>query len=182
MYQIKKYTNPPSLMPHGRAQHHTSLHHQQLERPSSLYAGNLISSASDVSGMNSSSSSADPKPRLRWTPQLHERFVDAVTQLGGADSKLTSFSNPFSKFSSHSHLPLSLSHRHTHTHTHTLSLSLSLMKKNIGCAEATPKSVMRVMGIKGLTLYHLKSHLQVRDSSSQFVFPLCLFLGLLDPV
>ncbi len=109
-------------MPHGRAQHHTSLH-QQLERPSSLYAGNLISSASDASGMNSSSSSADPKPRLRWTPQLHERFVDAVTQLGGADSKLTSFSNPFSKFSSHSHLPLSL----PHTHTHSLSLSLKTL-------------------------------------------------------
>lgn len=30
----------------------------------------------------------DPKPRLRWTSELHERFVDAVTQLGGADSKL----------------------------------------------------------------------------------------------
>jgi hypothetical protein len=121
MYQIKKYTNPPSLMPHGRAQHHTSLH-QQLERPSSLYAGNLISSASDASGMNSSSSSADPKPRLRWTPQLHERFVDAVTQLGGADSKLTSFSNPFLyiliTFSSPS-----LSPTYTHTHTHTLFLS-----------------------------------------------------------
>ncbi|ERM98297.1 myb family transcription factor APL isoform X2 [Amborella trichopoda] len=53
----------------------------------------------------------DPKPRLRWTVELHDRFVDAVTQLGGPD-------------------------------------------------KATPKSIMRVMGVKGLTLYHLKSHLQ----------------------
>ncbi|KAJ0689451.1 putative transcription factor MYB-HB-like family [Helianthus annuus] len=27
-------------------------------------------------------------------------------------------------------------------------------------AEATPKMIMRTMGVKGLTLYHLKSHLQ----------------------
>ncbi|KAI4346472.1 hypothetical protein L6164_007366 [Bauhinia variegata] len=54
---------------------------------------------------------ADPKPRLRWTADLHERFVDAVTQLGGA-------------------------------------------------SKATPKAIMRTMNVKGLTLYHLKSHLQ----------------------
>lgn len=28
----------------------------------------------------------DPKPRLRWTNDLHDRFVDAVTKLGGPDS------------------------------------------------------------------------------------------------
>ncbi|KAK6159941.1 hypothetical protein DH2020_003322 [Rehmannia glutinosa] len=55
--------------------------------------------------------SSDAKPRLKWTHELHQRFVDAVNQLGGAE-------------------------------------------------KATPKSLMRVMGIHGLTLYHLKSHLQ----------------------
>ncbi|GER52807.1 homeodomain-like superfamily protein [Striga asiatica] len=54
---------------------------------------------------------SDPKPRLRWTADLHERFVDAVTQLGGP-------------------------------------------------SKATPKAILRTMGVKGLTLFHLKSHLQ----------------------
>jgi hypothetical protein len=46
-----------------------------------LYGGSL-------SGDGGGLTSPDPKPRLRWTPELHERFVDAVMQLGGSDSKL----------------------------------------------------------------------------------------------
>ncbi|XP_019428176.1 PREDICTED: myb family transcription factor PHL8-like isoform X2 [Lupinus angustifolius] len=55
--------------------------------------------------------STDAKPRLKWTPELHQRFIEAINQLGGAE-------------------------------------------------KASPKSLMRLMGIPGLTLYHLKSHLQ----------------------
>lgn len=38
----------------------------------------------DDGGNNSSHAS---KQRLRWTHELHERFVDAVAQLGGPDSE-----------------------------------------------------------------------------------------------
>ncbi|XP_050229691.1 protein PHR1-LIKE 2-like [Mercurialis annua] len=54
---------------------------------------------------------SDPKPRLRWTADLHDRFIDAISQLGGP-------------------------------------------------SKATPKAIMRTMNVKGLTLFHLKSHLQ----------------------
>lgn len=78
----------------------------------------LMLSGTNLPGDASMVASADPKPRLRWTPDLHDRFVDAVTQLGGSE-------------------------------------------------KATPKSVMKIMNVKGLTLYHLKSHLQKYRLSKQ---------------
>lgn len=58
-------------------------------------AANLSSSSHErppplcVQGNSGLVLATDPKPRLRWTAELHDRFVDAVRQLGGPDSRLT---------------------------------------------------------------------------------------------
>ncbi|XP_026411659.1 uncharacterized protein LOC113306957 [Papaver somniferum] len=54
-------------------------------------------------------------PRLRWTPDLHHCFVQAIERLGGQD-------------------------------------------------RATPKLVMQLMDVRGLTISHVKSHLQMYRS------------------
>ncbi|KAF5475033.1 hypothetical protein F2P56_006880 [Juglans regia] len=90
-----------------------SVHNSSLVQKNSLVHGQHLDCVMDpISGGNGhDNASLASKQRLRWTHELHERFVDAVAQLGGPD-------------------------------------------------RATPKGVLRVMGVQGLTIYHVKSHLQ----------------------
>ncbi|KAG8075321.1 hypothetical protein GUJ93_ZPchr0006g42933 [Zizania palustris] len=97
MYELKPFSSIVT------AHNDPVSHNQQIEPINN----NVISN----SGGNSSNNNFATRQRLRWTDDLHDRFVDAVTQLGGPD-------------------------------------------------RATPKGILRIMGVQGLTIYHVKSHLQ----------------------
>lgn len=89
-------------------------------------------------------------PRLRWTPELHLCFVRAVERLGGQESKnflllLVSMCMCSDCFSIH----------------HVDRIDFVLFWIFFFNPGATPKLVLQLMNIKGLSIAHVKSHLQV---------------------
>lgn len=56
----------------------------------------MVLAGSNMAPSNGANNNANmaARQRLRWTNELHERFVEAVTQLGGPDS-MYSIAAPF---------------------------------------------------------------------------------------
>ncbi|GJN02036.1 hypothetical protein PR202_ga19350 [Eleusine coracana subsp. coracana] len=84
------------------------------------------------------------EPRMRWTAELHHSFLRAIECLGGQDSAFF-------------FLPLFASH--------VVGVQWLIATVVVLIAEATPKLILRFMGAKGLTISHVKSHLQMYRSA-----------------
>jgi len=86
------------------------------------------------------------KPRLFWSHELHQKFIDAVTNLGLDSEYLSLVSDNLA--------PLSrLFTAYAFSYLHLLVMPF---------AEAFPKKILDLMNVEGLTREQVASHLQVQ--------------------
>ncbi|CAK7349181.1 unnamed protein product [Dovyalis caffra] len=114
---------------------------------------------------------SDLKPRLRWTHELHSCFVNAVKELGGAQNVLVVPLDGLRGESGNSWIaPMILYRKEPLVNCNQVQSIYScdlvpsdrnaMGKREYANSEATPRSVQKLMDVEGLTLFHVKSHLQ----------------------
>lgn len=106
-------------------------------------------------GGGGGSGQAQRKARRCWSPELHRRFVSALQQLGGSQSKQQSL------FVICAHRLIERSVPHLIRFHISCPLERRVSNFSFLVTVATPKQIRELMKVDGLTNDEVKSHLQV---------------------
>ncbi|KAG6535984.1 hypothetical protein ZIOFF_001021 [Zingiber officinale] len=107
-------------------------------------------------------------PRMRWTEELHRSFVAAVEFLGGETSKfLLLFFFFFDRLLKQNESEGSVDYLPVQFESLLLEQEMKIEReRNVRRRRATPKRILEAMGVKGIGMSQVKSHLQMYRSGS----------------